>query len=160
MAGTPLLPRGVAGGGGGAASRLGYSIHLCCIAHNLFLFLPILGTDPHRVARLPLCFCCTSLRSSNTTPVSPSIRKCTTLRWTLWCCHDNVAKRQQFSCPPRTTTLSLKLENVIPVAPHFECFCATKLSTHPPSTTSTGRRSRCCPHPSRRSPSHHAGCRP
>ena len=48
------------------------------------------------------------------TSASPRIQKSTTLRSTLWCSHYSVAKRQQFSCPLGTATLSLKLENVVP----------------------------------------------
>ena len=52
-------------------------------------------------------------RVSATTPASPLIRKSTTLRFPLWCSHYNLAKRQQFSCPRGTTTMSLKLKNVV-----------------------------------------------
>ena len=52
--------------------------------------------------------------NSARTPAPPSIQMCTTLRWTLWCCHYSMAKRQQFSCPLRTATLSLKFDNVVP----------------------------------------------
>ena len=52
-------------------------------------------------------------RNSAITPALPLIRKSTTLRSTLWCSHYSVAKRQQFSCPLGTATLSLKLKNVV-----------------------------------------------
>ena len=51
----------------------------------------------------------TTFRNSAITPA-----KCTTRRWTLSCSHHSVAKRQQFSCPLRTATLSLKCEYVVP----------------------------------------------
>ena len=59
-------------------------------------------------------YCTTTFRNSAITPASPLILKSTTLRSTLGCSHYSVAKRQQFSCPLGTATLSLKLENVVP----------------------------------------------
>ena len=76
-----------------------------------------LRRNSHLDAPLPRVFCVRYLviRNSAITPASPLILKCTTLRWTLWCSHYSVAKRQQFSCPlVRTATLSLKFENVVP----------------------------------------------
>ena len=53
------------------------------------------------------------LRVSAVTPASRLLEKSTTLRSSIWCSHCSVAKRQQFSCPLGTATLSLKLENVV-----------------------------------------------
>ena len=56
----------------------------------------------------------TTFRISAITPASPLIEKSTTLQSSLWCSHCSVARRQQFSCPRGTATLSLKVENVVP----------------------------------------------
>ena len=56
----------------------------------------------------------TIFRNSAIAPASPLIRKSTTLRPTLWCSNCSVTKRQQFSCPLGTATLSLKWVNVVP----------------------------------------------
>ena len=75
---------------------------------------PIFRTNPRLEAPLPPFFLRTTFRVSAITPASPLIEKSTTLRSSLWCSHCSVAKRQQFSCPLGTATLSLKLENVVP----------------------------------------------
>ena len=62
----------------------------------------------------------TTSRHSAITPATPLFRKCTTQRWTLWCSHHSVAKRQQFSCRLKTATLSLKFPNVFPAG--WICF--------------------------------------
>ena len=74
----------------------------------------IFRTNPRLEAPLPPIFLRTTFRHSAITPASPPIEKSTTLRSSLWCSHCSVAKRQQFSCPLGTVTLSLKLENVVP----------------------------------------------
>ena len=61
-------------------------------------------------------------RNSAATPASPLIRKSTTLRSTLWCSHYSVAKRQQFSYPLGTASLSLKMENADPALKHVSVF--------------------------------------
>ena len=88
--------------------------HLCCIAHKKKSEKPIFRTNPRLEAPLPPFFLRTTFRISAITPASPLIEKSTTLRSSLWCSHCSVAKRQQFSCPLGTATLSLKLENVVP----------------------------------------------
>ena len=75
---------------------------------------PIFRTNPRLEAPLPPFFLRTTFRISAITPASPLIEKFTTLRSSLWCSHCSVGKRQQFSCPLGTATLSLKLENVVP----------------------------------------------
>ena len=50
--------------------------------------------------------------NSAVTPVSPLIRKSTTLWSTLWCFHYSMAKRQQFLCPVGTANLSLRYQVV------------------------------------------------
>ena len=76
---------------------------------------PILPTNPRlEPPPLPPFSLRTMLRNSATTPASPLIRKSSTLRSTLWCSPYSVAKRQHFSCPLGTATLSLKFENVVP----------------------------------------------
>ena len=72
------------------------------------------GQRPRLEAPPPPCFLRTTFRHSTTTPASPLIKKSTTLRSSLWCSHCSVTKRQQFSCPLGTATLSLKLDNVVP----------------------------------------------
>ena len=92
----------------------GRQVHLCCIAHKKKCEKPIFRTNPRLEAPLPPFFLRTTFRTSVITPASPLIKKSTTLRSSLWCSHCSVAKRQQFSCPLGTATLSLKLENVVP----------------------------------------------
>ena len=70
---------------------------------------PTTGSTSTSVFFLSAMFC-----NSAITPASLLIRKSSTLRFTLWCSHDSVAKREQFSCPLGTTSLLLKLENVVP----------------------------------------------
>ena len=74
---------------------------------------PILGANPRLEAPLPPSFLRTMFRNAATTPASPLIRTFTTPRLTFPCPHYTVAKRQQFSCPPGTATLLLKLKNVV-----------------------------------------------
>ena len=111
--------------------------HLCCTTHKKTSFRrffaqiydappPVLYHPQKNVissifctnlrldSRLPVFFSCT-FRSSATTSTTLLIPKCTTRRWTLRCSNYSVAKRQQFSCPRSTATLSLKFENVVPV---------------------------------------------
>ena len=76
--------------------------------------MPNLCRNSHLESPLPLFFYVKIFRSSAIAPASPLIRNSTTLRWTLWCSHYCVAKRQQFSCPLGTATLLLKVENVVP----------------------------------------------
>ena len=87
---------------------------LCCIAHKKQSEKPISWTNPRQEAPLPPFFLRTTFRNSVITPASCLIEMSTTLRSSLWCSHCSVAKRQQFSCPLGTATLSLKLENVVP----------------------------------------------
>ena len=82
--------------------------------YTRYIFLPNLRRNLHLESPLPRFFLCTTFRDSAITPASPLIRNSTTLRWTLWCSHYRVAKRQQFSCPLGTAILSLKFENVVP----------------------------------------------
>ena len=87
-------------------------VHLCCIAHKKekkgdSADKSTTGSTSTSV------FLRTTFRDSAITHASPLIRKSTTLttlRSTLWCPYYGVAKRQQFSCPLGTATLSLKLE--------------------------------------------------
>ena len=88
--------------------------HLCCITHKKKTEKPIFRTNLPLEALLPPFFVRTTFRNSAITPASLLIRKSSTLRFTLWCSHDSVAKREQFSCPLGTTSLLLKLENVVP----------------------------------------------
>ena len=74
---------------------------------------PIFRTNPRLEAPLPPFFFRRTYHISAITPASPLIEKSTTLRSSLWCSHCSVAKRQQFSCPLETATLSLKSENVV-----------------------------------------------
>ena len=99
---------------------------------------PILRTNPRMEALLPPFFLRTTFRNSATTPASPLIENPTTLRSSLWCSHCSVTKRQQFSCPLGTATLSLKLENVVPSC--WICFFlyfGQVFFTAPPSMSST-----------------------
>ena len=51
------------------------------------------------------------LRNSAITPASHLSERCSTLRWSLWCYHYNVAKRQQFlvTCKHRDSSVALKM---------------------------------------------------
>ena len=75
---------------------------------------PIFCTNLRLEASLPVYFSCTTFRRCATTSATPLIPKCTTRRWTLRCSHYSVAKRQVFSCPLRTATMSPKFENMAP----------------------------------------------
>ena len=75
---------------------------------------PIFRTNPRLEAPPLPFFLRTTFRNYAVTPASPLIKKSTALRSSLWCSHCSLAKRQQFSCPLGTSTLSLKLENVVP----------------------------------------------
>ena len=77
-------------------------------AHKKKSFRRFFGTNVRLEAPLPVYFSCTTFRHSATTSATLLIRKCTNRRWTLRCSHYSVAKRQQFSCPLSTATLSLK----------------------------------------------------
>ena len=87
--------------------------HLCCIAHEKNLKRRFSGKSTTGSTSTSV-FLRTAFRNSAITPASPLIKKSTTLRSSLWCFHCRVAKRQQFSCPLGTASLSLKLENVVP----------------------------------------------
>ena len=77
--------------------------HLCRTAHE----------KKRRTS--PSVFSCTTFRHSAISPSAPSIQKRTTRRWnSVGCAYYCVAKRQQFSCPVRTVTSSLKFGNVFP----------------------------------------------
>ena len=113
-------------------------VHLCCIAHKKNSEKLIFRTYPRLEAPRPPIFLRTTFRNSAITPTSPLIEKSTTPRSSLWCSHYSVAKRQQFSCPLGTATLSLKLKNV--VSGRWICsvsFCGQVFFTAPPSMSST-----------------------
>ena len=88
-----------------SASQAVFS-HLCCTSHKKRMFRQFFE-QIHNWKHLFLCiFLVRHSVISAITPVTPLIRKCTTRRWTLRCFHHSVAKRQQFSYPLRTATLS------------------------------------------------------
>ena len=85
--------------------------HLCCIAHKKKKKKKASDKSSTGSTSTPVF---TIFRNSAIAPASPLIRKSTTLRPTLWCSNCSVTKRQQFSCPLGTATLSLKWVNVVP----------------------------------------------
>ena len=84
-----------------------HMFHLRCIAHKKKSEDVIFRTNTRLESPLPPLFLRTTFRNfrHNSGDATP--------RSSLWCSHCSVAKRQQFSCPLGTATLSLKLENVV-----------------------------------------------